>query len=113
MKKLSKWTTHALGEVVNTFSGGTPSRSKPEYFGGNIPWIKSGELNAGWVSQTSEHITEQGLKASSAKIVKPGTTLLALYGATAGVVGRTRIAAAINQAVLAIEPGGFKLLGNI
>jgi type I restriction enzyme S subunit len=104
MKKLSKWTTYALGEVANTFSGGTPSRSKSEYFGGNIPWIKSGELNAGWICHTSEHITETGLKSSAAKMVPPGTTLLALYGATAGVVGRTRIAAAINQAVLAIEP---------
>jgi type I restriction enzyme S subunit len=109
MKKLSKWTTCTLGEVANTFSGGTPSRSKPEYFGGTIPWIKSGELNAGWVCQTSEHITEKALQSSASKMVQPGTTLLALYGATAGVVGRTKIAAAINQAILAIEPNRHRI----
>jgi type I restriction enzyme S subunit len=109
MKKLSNWTTCTLGEVANTFSGGTPSRSKSEYFGGTIPWIKSGELNAGWVCQTSEHITENALKSSASKMVQPGTTLLALYGATAGVVGRTKIAAAINQAILAIEPNRHRI----
>jgi type I restriction enzyme S subunit len=104
MKKLSHWLTYEIGDIATTFSGGTPNRSKAEYFSGSIPWIKSGELNAGWVSTTEECITEEALIYSSAKLVPPGTTLLALYGATAGVVGRTRISAAINQAILAIVP---------
>jgi type I restriction enzyme S subunit len=109
MKKISHWMTFEIGEIATTFSGGTPNRSKPEYFLGSIPWIKSGELNAGWVSKTEECITEEALLNSSAKLVPPGTTLLALYGATAGVVGRTRISAAINQAILAIVPDESRL----
>jgi len=104
MKRLHGWRTCQLGEVVQTFSGGTPNRSRAEYFGGHIPWIKSGELNQKWITKTEEFITEQGLANSAAKIVPAGSTLIALYGATAGVVGRTRISAAINQAVLAVIP---------
>lgn len=98
------WEVTELGDIVKTFSGGTPSRTKPEYFGGTIPWIKSGELNSGVITKTEEFITKLGLENSSAKIVKPNTLLIALYGATAGVVGRSAISAAINQAVLAVEP---------
>ncbi|WP_169310681.1 restriction endonuclease subunit S [Deinococcus proteolyticus] len=98
------WRGVKLGEMVECFSGGTPSRTKPEYYGGDIPWIKSGELNSGNIYATEETITEAGLQNSSAKVAKAGTLLFALYGATAGVIGRTRIDAAINQAILAIEP---------
>lgn len=104
MKLLQGWKTCLLGEVVSTFSGGTPNRGRQEYFGGAIPWIKSGELNAGWVETTEETLTQKGLENSSAKLVPAGATLLALYGATAGVVGRTRNEAAINQAILAVVP---------
>jgi type I restriction enzyme S subunit len=104
MKRLHGWRTCQLGEVVQTYSGGTPNRSRPEFFGGSIPWIKSGELNQKWITSTEECITEEGLAKSAAKIVPAGSTLIALYGATAGVIGRTRIAAAINQAVLAVIP---------
>lgn len=104
MKHLHGWTTCTLGEVVTTFSGGTPNRSHEEFFGGGIPWIKSGELNAGWVEITEETLTREGLANSSAKLAPAGATLIALYGATAGIVGRTRIEAAINQAILAVLP---------
>ena len=104
MKRLNDWRACQLGDVTQTFSGGTPNRSRLEYFGGNIPWIKSGELNQKWISKTEEFITEKGLANSATKIVPAGATLIALYGATAGVVGRTRISAAINQAVLAVIP---------
>lgn len=104
MKRLQGWRTCQVGDVAKTFSGGTPNRSRAEYFGGTIPWIKSGELNQKWITKTEEFITEQGLANSATKIVPAGATLIALYGATAGVVGRTRISAAINQAVLAVIP---------
>lgn len=109
MKRLHEWRTCRLGDVTQTFSGGTPNRSHPDYYGGSIPWIKSGELNQKWISQTEEFITEAGLANSATKIVPAGATLIALYGATAGVVGRTRIAAAINQAVLAVIPDKSKI----
>jgi type I restriction enzyme, S subunit len=94
-----------LLDFCTTFSGGTPSRQKREYYeNGTIPWIKSGELNAKKIIHTEEFITEDGLENSSAKMVYPETILLALYGATAGVVAMSKIKAAINQAILAIIP---------
>ena len=97
-------TIYRLGDLVRCYSGGTPDRSNPKNFGGSIPWIKSGELNKGLVSATEEFITEEGLNNSSAVYVNRGTLLLALYGATTGVVAVTCIRATINQAVLAIVP---------
>jgi type I restriction enzyme S subunit len=98
------WKTIKIGEAAKVFSGGTPSRSNPSFYGGSIPWIKSGELNQQFVFQTEEKISELALKNSSTKMVKKETLLLALYGATAGVPSITKIDAAINQAILAIEP---------
>jgi type I restriction enzyme S subunit len=98
------WKEVRLGEISTSWSGGTPSRKKPEFYGGNIPWIKSGEVNAVIVSSTSETITEDGLRNSSARMVKQGNILVAMYGATAGVVSISGIDAAINQAILAIDP---------
>lgn len=102
----SKWEEVTLGEVVDTFSGGTPSRDVAWFYGGKINWIKSGELNNKIVVDTEEFITEDGLNNSSAKMVYPGYILLALYGATAGVMAITGIEAAINQAILAINAKG-------
>jgi type I restriction enzyme S subunit len=86
-------------------SGGTPNRSKAEFFGGNIPWIKSGELNQGQILFAEESISELGLSESAARIIPSGSTLVAMYGATAGVVGCLQIDAAINQAIAALIPG--------
>lgn len=94
-----------LGELANTTSGGTPSRAVSANFGGDIPWVKSGELHSGVVTETEEKITSVGLASSSAKLLPAGTVLLAMYGATAGVVGRLGIEAATNQAVCSITPG--------
>lgn len=105
-----KWKTATVGQVCMTFSGGTPERKNKEYYKGNIPWIKSGELNLNEIYKTEESITEDALENSSAKIVQPETVLLALYGATAGVLAVTKIKAAINQAVLAIIPTKGNLL---
>lgn len=94
-----------ISDFCLTYSGGTPDRQKREYYeNGTIPWIKSGELNTKNVLETEEFITQEGLENSSAKLVEPETVLLALYGATAGVVAMSKIKAAINQAILAIIP---------
>jgi type I restriction enzyme S subunit len=87
-------------------SGGTPKRSQSEFFGGSIPWIKSGELGDGIVTTTEESITETALRESSAKLVPQGTVLIAIYGATIGKLGRVGMPfAATNQAVAALFPG--------
>ncbi len=100
----SNWKIKTLGEVCRTSSGGTPSRSRPEYFNGNIPWVKSGELTDGLVSEVSEFISEEALAGSSAKLLPAGTLLIAMYGATVGKLGVLARAAATNQAVCAIFP---------
>lgn len=99
-----EWKTVRLGDLCSTYSGGTPSRSNPEYYNGNIKWIKSGELNNPFIYDTEESITQEGLENSSAKIVEPDTLLIAMYGATAGVIAFSKIRAAINQAILALVP---------
>lgn len=93
-----------IGEVSKTFAGGTPSRKNNDYYGGNILWIKSGEVNSGEIIETEERITEEGYKNSSAKIIPKNSVVLAMYGATAGKVAILRKEATANQAVLAILP---------
>jgi type I restriction enzyme, S subunit len=100
----SHWRIKTLGEVCRTSSGGTPSRSRPEFFNGSIPWVKSGELTDGLVSEVSECISEDALAGSSAKLLPAGTLLIAMYGATVGKLGVLARAAATNQAVCAIFP---------
>jgi type I restriction enzyme, S subunit len=93
-----------LGEVCKTTSGGTPSRRKPHYFEGTIPWVKSGELPDGIVIKNSEYISDEAISNSSAKLLPAGTLLVALYGATVGKLGILSRPAATNQAVCAIFP---------
>lgn len=95
---------YPLGDVCKTTSGGTPSRSKPEYFQGSIPWVKSGELPDGLVTKNSEYISDEAIRNSSAKLLPAGTLLIALYGATVGKLGILSRPAATNQAVCAIFP---------
>lgn len=96
------WESRKLYEVAKTATGGTPSRKKNEYYGGNIPWVKSGELNDDNIHSTKEQLTNIGLKNSSAKIFPKGTLLVALYGATVGKTSILDIDAATNQAICAI-----------
>lgn len=98
------WPSKRLEEVCQTTSGGTPSRARPEYFGGSIPWIKSGDLTDALVSRCEENITEAGLRSSSAKLFPMGTLLVAMYGATVGKLGILSIDAATNQAICGITP---------
>ncbi len=100
------WKISRLGDkaIARTVSGGTPNRSISDYFGGDIPWVKSGELNDNYIRETEEKITQLGLKNSSAKIFPKETLLIALYGATAGKTAILKIEASANQAVCAIFP---------
>ena len=93
------WTT--LGEVGTWQSGGTPSRSNKTYYGGNIPWLKTGELNDGLISYIPESITEEAVANSSAKINPTGSVLIAMYGATIGKLGILTFPATTNQACCA------------
>ena len=95
------WEQRKLGEVSESYSGGTPSVGVKEYYGGQIPFIRSAEINS---EITELFLTEEGLKNSSARLVAVGDILYALYGATSGEVGRARLKGAINQAILAIKP---------
>jgi type I restriction enzyme S subunit len=93
------WEWTSLGYMCDMTSGGTPKRSNDEYWQGDIPWLKSGELNDGVVTEAEERITEKGLEESSTNIFPSGTLLVALYGATTGKLGILDFASATNQAV--------------
>lgn len=95
------WEERQLGGITNSFSGGTPSAGNPSYYKGDIPFIRSGEINS---DRTELFLTESGFKNSSAKLVLIGDILYALYGATSGEVGIAKINGAINQAILAVKP---------
>lgn len=98
----SHWQLKKLGEVCHTTSGGTPSRQKSSYYNGNIPWVKSGELDRGLILDTEEKISEEAIKNSSAKVFPKGTLLIALYGATIGKLAFLGVDAATNQAICGI-----------
>ncbi len=94
-----------LSDFCKTSSGGTPSRSTPEFFeNGNIPWIKSGELKNRYLTEVEEKITQLAVNSSSAKIVPKGALLIAMYGATVGEVSQLLFDATTNQAVCSIIP---------
>lgn len=95
------WEQRKLGEITDSYSGGTPTAGKKEYYDGDIPFIRSGEISS---DKTELFITEEGLNSSSAKMVTEGDILYALYGATSGEVSISKLKGAINQAILAIQP---------
>lgn len=101
------WKQRKLGEVAIAFSGGTPAVSDKKYYNDSIPFIKSGELGN---KKTEQKITKLGLENSSAKMIKKGTLLYALYGATSGECAISSIDGAINQAILAILPQEDKII---
>lgn len=92
------WRGMTLGEVAQWSSGGTPKRTTASYFGGSIPWVVIGDLNDGVVTSSSTYITEEGLRASSAKWIPPGAVLLAMYGSI-GKLGIAGTALTTNQAI--------------
>ena len=95
-----EWKKCKLSKVCSFFSGGTPPSSNKEYYNGNIPFIRSGELHN---DETELFITKEGLDNSAAKMVEVGDLLLALYGATSGDIAISKIKGAINQAILCIR----------
>lgn len=95
------WEQRKLGEITSSYSGGTPSAGNKEFYVGQIPFIRSGEIHS---SSTELFINNRALDSSSAKLVKKGDILYALYGATSGEVSRAQLDGAINQAILAIIP---------
>lgn len=99
------WPTVKLGDLFQVTSGGTPSRSIPEYYeNGDIPWIKTGDLHNRYVEQASEYITPAGLNSSSTRLYPVGTVLVAMYGATIGACSTLKIPACTNQACAAFTP---------
>ena len=96
-----EWTKIKLRDLGSFFSGGTPSSSRKDYYGGEIPFIRSGELHS---DSTALSITKEAYDSCSAKMVNKGDLLLALYGATSGDISISRICGAINQAILCIRP---------
>ena len=94
-----------LEDKIATQSGGTPNTKKLKYYeGGNIPWLSSSEVNQGYIFSTEKFITQEGLDNSSARWIPKDSVLIAMYGATAGRVGLSRIPLTTNQAVCALLP---------
>ena len=92
-----------LGEVANCFAGGTPNTRISSYYDGDIPWIRSGEINFNIITKSERNITEEGLKNSSAKLIKPYSVVLAMTGATVGRSGVVEFSTSCNQSIAAIE----------
>jgi len=100
------WRPSRLGDLADVSSGGTPKRSEPSYWNGRIFWVKTGEVKYEPITGTKESITREGLEGSSARLLPPGTILMAMYGQglTRGRVGWLEVEAATNQACAAIQP---------
>lgn len=92
------WCWTRMKNIAQWGSGGTPSRKISEYYNGNIPWVKTGELNNDYVFETEEHITQNAILHSSAKLFPVNTVVIAMYGATIGKVGILGVEATTNQA---------------
>jgi restriction endonuclease S subunit len=99
-----------LGEICDTKSGGTPSRSEPTYWNGTIPWVGSTVCKDGEVTKAEEFITEEGLSNSAAKLFPAGTTLIALVGATIGKTGFLKFASTTNQNIVGLYPRSLEIL---
>ncbi|WP_107353135.1 restriction endonuclease subunit S [Shewanella algae] len=109
MNPLSK---SKISDIATSYAGGTPKRTVAGYYNGTIPWVKSGEINSVNIFSSEEKITDEGLRNSSAKLVEPGAILVAMYGATAGKVGRLHIEATTNQAVLSVRSKNSNVISN-
>jgi len=100
-EKSKEWIQAPLKDIATSFSGGTPNVLNKDFYNGDIPFIRSGEINR---AETELFLSDLALQKSSAKRVIKGTILYALYGATSGDVAISQISGAINQAILAIIP---------
>ena len=100
------WQTKKIGDVCSLRTGGTPSKTKPEYFGGEIRWLVSGDINKGEIFECEGRITEAGMKASNAKLLPVNSVMIALngQGKTRGTVALLRTPATCNQSLVSIYP---------
>ena len=98
------WEWVRLGNIGEWGSGATPSRTKSEYYNGTIPWLKTGDLNDGYITYIPETITNLALTETSVRLNPIGSVLIAMYGATIGKLGILQIPATTNQACCACVP---------
>ena len=98
------WEWIRLGNIGDWGSGATPSRSNPEYYNGDIPWLKTGDLNDGYIEYIPEKISLIALKKTSIRLNPTGSVLIAMYGATIGKVGILTFPSTTNQACCACFP---------
>ena len=98
------WEWVRLGSIGDWGSGATPSRSVPEYYDGDIPWLKTGDLNDGYIDYIPESISNLALEKTSVRLNPTGSVLIAMYGATIGKVGILTFPATTNQACCACLP---------
>ena len=92
-----------LGDIFEIGSGGTPAKSHPEYYNGDIPWVKTGDLKSEYLFEVENFITEEGVENSSAKMYEKDTVLIAMYGATIGATSILKMSACTNQACAAFK----------
>ena len=98
------WKWIKVGNVGSWSSGATPSRTNPAYYGGSIPWLKTGDLNDGFIQEVPEYITDLALEKTSLRLNPIGSVLMAMYGATIGKLGILEIPVTTNQACCACIP---------
>ena len=98
------WSWCRLGNIGDWAAGSTPSRSYPEYYNGTIPWLKTGDLNDGYITNIPESISEEALKNTSVRLNPSGSVLIAMYGATIGKLGILTFPATTNHACCACSP---------
>lgn len=98
------WKWVKVGNVGSWSSGATPSRTNPAYYGGSIPWLKTGDLNDGFIQEVPEYITDLALEKTSLRLNPIGSVLMAMYGATIGKLGILEISVTTNQACCACIP---------
>ena len=98
------WKWVKVGNVGSWSSGATPSRTNPAYYGGSIPWLKTGDLNDGFIQEVPEYITDLALEKTSLRLNPIGSVLMAMYGATIGKLGILEIPVTTNQACCACIP---------
>ena len=98
------WAWERVGNVGSWSAGATPSRTNPEYYGGSVPWLKTGDLTDGYVSEVPEYISELALQKTSVRLNPTGSVLMAMYGATIGKLGILEVPMTTNQACCACIP---------
>ena len=107
-----RWDRTTVGDVCDVLTGGTPKRSVADYWNGDIPWMSSGEINQGVVRSVAEFITPLGMANSNARLLPPGTVMMALngQGKTRGKVAILEIETTCNQSLAGMVADGKRLL---